>query len=69
LADDVSLVKNIARIALPAPTCERDDTIRRKYGHKVYAGMSVMIQVVGRRFEDEKVVDIVKMTTTLLNDT
>ena len=65
-ADDVSLTRDTAGNVLPVPTCERDEIIRRKYGAEVYAGMPVTIQVVGRRFEDEKVIGIVKTISNLL---
>ncbi|KAF9696520.1 hypothetical protein EKO04_005321 [Ascochyta lentis] len=68
LADDVSLIKDVKGNTLPAPTCERDETIRRKHDPKVYADMPVTIQVIGRRFEDEKVIGIVKMISNLLSE-
>jgi amidase len=65
-ADDEGLVRDAAGRDLPSPTCVRDETIRRKYDPGVYAGMPVTLQVVGRKFEEEKVIGIVKMLAGLL---
>lgn len=67
LADHVSLLNDAAGSALPSVTCERDKTIRAKYTPEIYTGMPVTIQVVGRRFEDEKVIGIVKMLSSLVS--
>ncbi|KAJ4363691.1 Acetamidase [Neocucurbitaria cava] len=66
LADDTTLVMDAAGAELPRPTCERDETIRRKYDPQTYAGMPVTLQVVGRKFEEEKVIGIVKVIKALL---
>lgn len=66
LSDDYSLLKDANGEALPPPTCERDETIRRKYNPEVYKGMSVCLQLVGRKLEEEKVIAIVKLIRDLL---
>jgi amidase len=67
LTDDFSLMVDAAGNALPPPTCERDETIRKKYDPATYAGMPVTLQIVGRKYEEEKVIGIVKMLAGLLN--
>jgi amidase len=66
LPDHESLREDAAGQALPKPTCERDESIREKYDPEVYAGLPVVLQVVGRKFEEEQVIGIVKMVTELL---
>jgi amidase len=65
-ADDMAKMEDANGNAVPPPTCEKDETIRRKYDPEVYKGLPVALQVVGRRFEEEKVVGIVKMVVGLL---
>lgn len=69
LPDDASLTRDAEGNALPAPTCERDETIRRKYDPQVYKGLPVCLQLVGRRLEEEKVIAIVKLIDGLLKQT
>lgn len=67
LADEPSLAKDSHGSELAPITCERDGIIRAKYDPEIYANMPVTIQVVGRKFEDEKVIGIVKMLSSLVN--
>ncbi|KAF2121621.1 acetamidase [Lophiotrema nucula] len=69
LADDSSLTVDAAGNALPPPTCERDESIRKRYDPAIYAGLPVTLQIVGRKYEEEKVIGIVKMITELLKST
>lgn len=65
-ADDPSLTKDASGEAIPAPTCQRDELIRRKYDPETYKGLPITLQVVGRRLEEEKVIGVVKMVSELL---
>lgn len=66
LPDDASLLKDANGDALPPPTCERDETIRRKYNPEVYKGLPVCLQLVGRKLEEEKVIAMVRLIRDLL---
>lgn len=66
VVDDPSLTKDDRGEAIPAPTCERDGSIRRKYDPKRYKGLPVALQVVGRRMDEARVVGVVKVIVDLL---
>lgn len=64
LPDKESLVEDAEGNPLPAVTGERDREIRSRYatdeGARSYAGMPVTLQLVGQRFEEEKLLGVVK---------
>lgn len=51
---------------IPGVTCELDGIIKKNHGNGGYDGLPVGFQVVGRRFEEEKILGIARVLEKLL---
>ncbi|CAK7206649.1 Acetamidase [Sporothrix eucalyptigena] len=55
---------------IPSPQCDRDRWIRENYARnlKEYDGMPIVLQIVARRWEEEKVLAVSEVVEELLNE-
>jgi amidase len=60
--DSEYLLQDAGGNALPEPSCDRDRIIRERYstrsGAELYRGLPMSLQLVGRKYEEEKVLGI-----------